>query len=328
MKKIYLTIFCLVLFCGCESKRQYFEPAQTDGALSFDAYLGDKIIDWNSNAAKLNKGVIYKGIIPLKLGKNENLLAYQDGEFVIADNEGNLKILNERQEEIHAHKFDSSVVSARLDGDDLALVLASNSIVLADRNLRIKFSQDFTPAPTRDNRAAAPIFLNQLIIYPTLDGRLIIFSRDTGQILNDVVVSAADFFNNVLHLSVFEDRMIAATSHKIIIISPQKTFHLDAQIKDVITDGGDIFILCKDGNIIKADLRLNKILEKKFDFAIFNKAQIYEGFLYIFEKKGYLIKSDLNLANIQTFKLQAAVDKMSFMGDGKFYYDDKILNLP
>ncbi|MFK0456139.1 hypothetical protein ACISNZ_07540, partial [Campylobacter jejuni] len=31
--------------------------------------------------------------------------------------------------------------------------------------------------------------------------------------------------------------------------------------------------------------------------------------------------------NTQVFKLSEAVDKISFMGNGKFYYRDKILDL-
>lgn len=329
MKKIYLTIFCLLLLVGCGTKRQYFKPTQVDGKLISNGTLKNKIIDWNLNAAKLDEGVIYKGkgIIAFKLEKNYNLLNYHDGEFITADNDGNLKIFNNAQEEIYAYKFDSSVVSAALDGDDLALILANNTIVLANRSLGIRFSQNLTPAPAQDNRVATPIFSSQLILYPTLDGKLIVFSRNTQKILKEIVISVADFFNNVIYLNAFDDKIIAATSNKLIMVLPHKILHLNAQIKDLIVDKNYIFVLCKDGNIIKTDFELNKIVEKKFEFAIFNKAQIYERFLYIFEKNGYLIKSDLNFENITIFKLEEAVDKMSFMSNGKFYYDNKILDL-
>ncbi|EOH2677454.1 hypothetical protein ACLW2P_000790, partial [Campylobacter jejuni] len=45
------------------------------------------------------------------------------------------------------------------------------------------------------------------------------------------------------------------------------------------------------------------------------------------EKTGYLIKMNLNLDNAQIFKLSEAIDKISFMENGKFYYGDKILDL-
>ncbi|EOH3497968.1 hypothetical protein ACL15P_001758, partial [Campylobacter jejuni] len=54
---------------------------------------------------------------------------------------------------------------------------------------------------------------------------------------------------------------------------------------------------------------------------------IYNNYLYIFEKTGYLIKMNLNLNDAQVFKLSEAIDKISFMGNGKFYYGDKILDL-
>ena len=36
---------------------------------------------------------------------------------------------------------------------------------------------------------------------------------------------------------------------------------------------------------------------------------------------------NLNLDNAQVFQLSEAVDKISFMGNGKFYYGDKIVDL-
>ncbi|EAH6026370.1 hypothetical protein EGQ49_07645, partial [Campylobacter upsaliensis] len=67
--------------------------------------------------------------------------------------------------------------------------------------------------------------------------------------------------------------------------------------------------------------------EKKFEFAIFNKASIYGNHLYIFEKMGFLIKCDTKLENIEIFKLEGAIDKKSFMDKNKFYYDNRILDL-
>ena len=160
-----------------------------------------------------------------------------------------------------------------------------------------------------------------------MDGKLVVFSRLSSQIVKDVIVSSQDFFNNIIHLSVLGDKMIAASGKKIIVVTPVKTFYLDLDIKEVLVDDNAIFILGKDGSVIKTDFELKKLDEKKFEFAIFNKASIYGNHLYIFEKMGFLIKCDTKLENIEIFKLEGAIDKKSFMDKNKFYYDNRILDL-
>lgn len=97
MKKIFLTLFCLIFLCACGTKRQYFEPEQTNGDLSHNGNLKSKIVDWNLVSAKLsNNTAILKNNISIdkfKLPKNYILIAYQDGEYFTADDNGNLKFL-------------------------------------------------------------------------------------------------------------------------------------------------------------------------------------------------------------------------------------------
>ncbi|MGM9095520.1 hypothetical protein ACTFEA_02795, partial [Campylobacter jejuni] len=93
-------------------------------------------------------------------------------------------------------------------------------------------SQTLTSAPAQDSRTANPIFLDNIIVYPTLDGKILILSRNNLQVIKDVVISAENFFNNVIHLSVIGDKLIAATAKKIIVVSPARTLYLDADIKD------------------------------------------------------------------------------------------------
>ena len=331
MKIFILAFSFIVLFCACGTKRQYFQPAEIDGNLNHTENLKAKIVSTSLFSATLNNNsAILKNeenIGNFKLEKNYNLLAYQDGEFIVADNDGNLKIFDNNHQEVYSEKFDASVLSVALEGNDLALVLADNTIVLANRSLGIKFSQTLPPAVAQDSRVAAPLFLESAIVYPSLDGKIVIFSKQTQKILRDIIVSAEYFFNNIISLNVFDDKMIAATAKKIIVFSPSQTLHLNAEIKDVVLDKDSIFILLKDGNVMKTDFNLNKKAEKKFEFALFTQANIYNNHLYIIEKTGYLIKCDLNLENAQVFKLPDINEKMSFMGSTKFYYADKILDL-
>lgn len=95
MRQFFLISFCLIFLCACGTKRQYFEPSQTDGKLSSNDSLKSSIVDWNTISAKLkNNQVILKNdaiIEDFKLDKGYILLAYQEGEFIEADDNGNLK---------------------------------------------------------------------------------------------------------------------------------------------------------------------------------------------------------------------------------------------
>lgn len=331
MKYLVAIFLCFLLF-GCGTKRQYFNPKHIEAELKSNGNLNSGIDDWTLYAANLqNNKVITKdsGLNEkFKLPKSYILLAYSDNEFFTADLNGNLKIFNNDNEETFNYKFDAAVVSVSANGDDLALVLADNTIVLANRSLGIKYSQTLTPAPAQDSRAAAPIFLDNTIIYPSLDGKILILSKDNYENLKDIIISAEPFFNNVIYLHLLmNDRIIAGVTKKVMVITPKEQFSLNADVKDIVSNENNIFILTKDGEIIKTDLNLKVLNKTKFDFAIFTKATIYNQNLYVFEKTGYLIKLDLNLNQSQVFKLSSAIDKLTFMGDGKFYYSNKILNL-
>lgn len=331
MKSFILLPVFVLLLCSCGTKRQYFEPAQVDGELKYTQSLNAKVIDTNLFSAKLSdRSAVVKNeedIRNFKLEKDYVLLSHQNGEFITSDDNGNLKIFSSDHQEVYSEKFHASVLSVALDGDDLALVLADNTIVLANRNSGIKFSQTLPPAIAQDSRVAAPVFLENIVAYPSLDGKIVIFSRQSEQILRDVIVSAEYFFNNIIHLSVMEDKMIAATAKRILILYPSRTLYLDADIKDVVLGQDSIFILSKDGNVIKTDFDLRRIAEKKFEFALFTQANVYNNHLYIIEKTGYLIKCDLDLRDAQVFKLPGINEKMSFISTTKFYYADKILDL-
>lgn len=330
MIKFFSFLLCLLLFSACGTKRQYFEPEKIEGKLSYDEKLKSKIIDTNLDFARLrNNQVLDKnGVIDdFVLEKGFTLLKYEADEFVIADKDGNLKIVNVLGEELYAHKFDAAVLSVALSGDDIALVLADNTIILANRSLGVKMSQTLTSAPAQDSRVASPYFLDTIIVYPSLDGKLVIVDKSAQKVIKDVVVSSEDFFNNVIYLDIVNDMMIAATAKKVVVVSPTQTFSLDEDIRNAVVADNFIFIFAKNGNIIKTNLKLNKLVEKKFKFAIYNESSVFNKHLYVFEKTGYLIKSDLNLENIQVFRLKSAVDEKSFMKEGKFYYSNKILNL-
>ncbi|MCR6591662.1 lipoprotein [Campylobacter insulaenigrae] len=330
MKHFFIFIVTLLFLSACGTKREYYQPSKVESTTLQSKNIQGKIIDFNSNVAQLNNNTFideFGEIINFKLDKNYQIINTYQHEILIADNNGNFKILDMQNNELFSHKFSESVVAANIDGDDIALVLANNTLVYANKNLGIKMIQNIGNSYAQDSRFASPQFLNTIIIYPMLNGKLAIVNKSTLKIIREIIVSSEEFFNNIIYLAIKDDKMVAATGKKVIVVAPNRTLYFNEDIKDITMGDREIFILTKDGKVIKTDLNLRVISENKFQFALFSKSTFYNNFLYIFEKTGYLIKINSDLNNYNVYKLSDAVDKKSFMKQNKFFYGDKVLQL-
>ena len=335
MKKfqtILAAVLCAAVLGGCSTKRQYFEPTDVQNEKISENRLPSSIATASLNGAVLKNGMVItkSGLLApeIKLPKGATLLNYGDGKFISSDLNGNLIVENSSNEILFQRSFDQAVVSAALEGDKLAALTASNVIYLIDiatNEVLLEFESSNVYA--QDSRVAAPLFMSSLVIFPTLDGKIMIVDKSQGRILRDVIVSSEQFFNNVISLNVVNDTMIAATGKRIVSINPEKTVYFNGEIKDVVINGEYVYILLKDGKIVLSDLNLKKIKDAYFKFAIFSSATVYNGSLYIMEKTGYLIKTDLALDNAKIYELSDEVESQIFAGSKEFYYDDYSLEL-
>ena len=335
MKKfqtILAAVLCAAVLGGCSTKRQYFEPTDVQNEKISETRLPSSIATASLNGAVLKNGMVItkSGLLApeIKLPKGSTLLNYGDGKFISSDLNGNLVVENSSNEILFQRSFDQAVVSAALEGDKLAALTASNVIYLIDistNEVLLEFESSNVYA--QDSRVAAPLFMSSLVIFPTLDGKIMIVDKSQGRILRDVIVSSEQFFNNIISLNVVNDTMIAATGKRIVSINPGKTVYFNGEIKDVVINGEYVYILLKDGKIVLSDLNLKKIKDAYFKFAIFSSATVYNGSLYIMEKTGYLIKTDLALDNAKIYELSDEVESQIFAGAKEFYYDDYSLEL-
>jgi L-seryl-tRNA len=329
---ILAAALCIAVLGGCSTKRQYFEPTDVQNEKISENRLPASIATASLNGAVLKNGmaITKNGLLSpeIKLPKGATLLNSADGKFISSDLDGNLIVANGANEILFQKKFNEAIVSAALEGDKLALLSAGNVIYLIDiatNDTLLEFESSSVYA--QDSRVAAPFFMSSLVIFPTLDGKIMIVDKNQGRILRDVVVSSEQFFNNIISLSVVNDTMIAATGKRIVSINPEKTVYYNGEIKDIVINGEYVYILLKDGKIVLSDLNLQKIKDAEFKFAIFSSATVYNGSLYIMEKTGYLIKTDLALDNAKIYELSDEVESQIFAGAKEFYYDDYSLEL-
>ena len=331
-KTLIFTLLLSFLFLGCSTKRQYFEPSDENitGDMKFNGSLPSEIVAVSKDGATLKDGeVISKnGLVKnFKVLKSEKFLGEYDGNFVVTDINGTLKVVGSTG----AVKFEKALgrqaLSANIRGDDLALVMSDDSIMLIKLSSgAVVLDHKVGDAFAIDSRVASPIFINQLIAYPALDGLVSIAENVGGRSARDFVVSNQPFFNNIIALENKGDNLYAVTATRLMLVSPTGNKNHNVDIKDVIFSGDRIYLFLKDGKVELLDRGLNLIKSRKFTFAQFSGALLSGDYLYIIERNGYVIRVDENLEGQAIYELNGELDDKSFIAGSSFYYDDKILN--
>ncbi len=317
------------VFVGCGTKRQYFEPANVSWKIDYDGSLPAKIVDVTRSGATLENGQIITkdGLQNIKVPKGYIYLNNSNGEYLAASKCGELVILNRNSKIIYSKKFSECIASANIKNGNIALVSASNRLYLIDyKSDKILFDLQQEDVYALDSRIAAPYFLSSLIVYPTLDGKLVIVDSKSLKAVRSVVISNEEFFGNVIYLNVLNNRLVAATKKRVISINPKSMGILEKDIKDVVVLKNRIFVFTKDGEVILCDADLNVLKSKKFKFAIFAGA-IYGDFIYMIERGGYLIATDADLISTNIYKLPDEIDSYLYFNKNTMYFEDKYFKL-
>ncbi len=332
MKK-FLSIISIVLFIflfgGCSSKSLY-EPKNIAGYVSYDGTLPASIVDVTRSGATLENGQIIskqKGLLDIYIPKGDRFLNILQDKVIYTSPTGKLSIKDKNNKIIFTHNFSNMIASASLKKNILALVFADNSIAAYDMDKKeMIFSKKLDDVYALDARLVAPYFLGKLIVYPTLDGRLVIVNTPNFQVIRDIVVSSKPYFNNIIFLDVLDNRLVAATQNRVISIDPKSVAFMNVGVKDVVFLGNRVFVFTKDGKIILTNSSLKKLKEKKFKFANFSTA-IYGEFIYVIEKNGYLVATDKDLITTNVYKLPDSIDALMFTTKDALYYDNKYFKL-
>jgi hypothetical protein len=329
VKIVFSLLVLLFVVSGCGTKRQYFEPEVLSGKISYDGSLPGSIVDSVRSGATLSNGQVInqKGLSNVKLPEGFTYLGEDNGRYVAASKCGALKIVDANQKVLFSKECSVSVASAALKGNMLALVLGSNELVLMDivngqEMMHVKHDNVYV----LDSRIASPYFLGDLVVFPTLDGKLFIVDEQTKKPIRDIVVSNDKFFGNIIYLQVLGDRLVAATKSKVVSISPKSINFLEKEVKDVIVLENRIFVFTKDGQVILTDADLKVLKERKFPFATFS-GTIHGAYIYMIEKGGYLIASDLELVSTNIYKLPDEIETHMFTTGDTFYYKDRFFKL-
>ena len=327
MKYIILSLLSLFLFTACSSKK-YYEPEKTSSNINLNKEsISSSISSMNKIGATLeNKKFITKnGISNFQLPEGFDFLNTTEDGRVIATNYID-KILIGKEEK----QLKDVVVAASLKNEKLALVYSNNTIELLDVNtLKTLFKEYLPLSLANDTRITNPYFMGGLILFPTLNGKVIIVSATNYESVKNISVDPDSEFNNIISLNVIESTqtLIVASPNKIVSISPKEILSKDYEIRDILVNKEDVYLSTIDGQIIKLTGNLDIVAKKKYKYAKIH-ALAFTDSLYAVESQGFLININEDFKEDIVYNFSFDNEKRMIAIGNKIYFDSKYITLP
>ncbi len=276
-----------------------------------------------------NGGVIVRkdGIVDKMLPEGFDLIGRNDS-YIIASSLGGEVLLKEiNGKEIYKTKMDVRGLSASYNGKShLALLLSNNETVIIDITQdKVVFKEKSKHSFTTTSDIASPLFADGLVVFPTLDGKLVVVDENKLTFIRDFIVGQQQFFSNIIHLQEYKGRIIAATSENIYSIGDEDIKTLERDVRFLTSDKENLYLFSIDGQIEMLSETLEVEKKKKVSFARYVGVSFDENYLYVVEHSGYVIKLSKDLEKETVYGIPDDIDDYIFMDKNIMYYSRKIL---
>ncbi len=352
MRYSFFILLCALILAGCNSKK-YYEPKAIEGQIILQQNFKTPIEQNNRYTAVLKDGSLLTqtGFIPYSdiIPKKSTFLNESGGYYIFAKGCESLVLI--KTSKLDEKAFDSGVcaikeqnkvctqeiieipsntciIAASLKADLLATISTDNtaSIIQIPSN-ETKFSQKGSPVIAVNHLIAAPLFLDSNVVFPTLDGRLLVVNIQSFETQRNIIITSDKYFKNIIYLQGDDTRIFAATPKKIISIISGQEFSYNDEIKDVLLDGKYLYALTLEGKVAQLDHTLREVNTLKFPFAALEGMIIVNNNFYTFEKKGgFVIAIHLNDFSYKVYQTQDSFgklinNKLDFYTKNIFYYN-------
>jgi len=322
--KFLLLSFVIVLFTACSSK-QYYRPQNIEGSVS--PLSSEKIVNFNRAGATLENGKVLtrKGLLKLKLKEGYKFINANPNGVVLSNKDGKCIVLKNRKAQ--NIKFPKELIAGTVIGNYLVYILRDNNFGIYDLSKKsIVYNEKGERVLSIDARVTNPIQIENLVVVPLLNGKLVVLNLKEKKFIKDILVSTQSSLNNIIFLKRFDNTLIASTPYKVIIVNNQGRREFKRDISEIVMDNDSIFVFSKDGTILRLDKTLTVQDEKKFKFAHFSVATVYKGRVYALDKQGYLIVTNRDFTKQKVYKVPE-VEDYSFVSGGYIYYDGNKIDL-
>lgn len=328
------TIFSLFIaisalfFTACSSKKVY-EPKVVKDDWNYYGSSNESIVDITSDVALLQnrKVLAKKSFIDVSVDESYRLIGESDGWIISSNIDGNLT-LQFIADKSMVEKFElkKTIAGASVKDDVLAVLFADNEMSLYSISTKELLIQEQGNVPIAvDSRVVNPYFMNDLVLFLTLDGKVVIVNSTSKKKLRTIIVSTEDHFNNIIYFNVIDSKIVAATGHKILSLG-EKEIRVSYEIRNMIYDEKNIYITTKQGEIISLTPDLQVNAKVKFPFAHFLGMITHEDKLYILEREGYIIEASKDLLKYSVYEVDVE-EGYVFVADKKFFVDDEYISV-
>lgn len=331
MKLLFGTVSlaAVLLLSGCSHKEVY-KPDNVKGEWRTAGRLSASIAQTGQSAAMLDNGHLLTsdGEKNIKLPKDFRLINANREWIITQSTEGNMVLFPADGTDAKVtFEFKRDVAAASIQDDVVAVLFANNEMALYSLESKKLLFKESANAPIAvDARIANPYFLKELVLFLTLDGKIVIINSETKQLLRSVVVNSSEYFNNITYMNVIDNNLVAATGNGVLALS-QKESREKYEIRNIAYATDGIWLTTKQGEVIALSPTLQFKAKKKFPFAHFVGLSVQNDRVYALEQEGYMIALSKNLLTYDVYDVDMDADNKIFIGDGRFYFDDRYINI-
>lgn len=326
IKIIIAALIASVLFLGCASK-EYYKPDDTVDSISITNTLDSDIIEITAETATLEDGtIITKDGIDKTLFPNDYRFVFKNDEWSIGLKVGGKIFAVKNENESKSLDLSRTIATVALKDNILAVVFADNELALYNfESGELLFKEPASESTAVDIRIANPRFLNNLVLFPTLDGKVVIVDSDSKEIIRKIIVSSEQYFNNIIYFNVINDVLYAATPSKIYALGSKET-RVELDSRAVVVNKKGIWAATKQGEIVSLTHTLDIVKKQKFKFAHFYGLVVTDEAVYAAEKGEYIIvlPHDLSSFKVYDFDLE---DGYFFTSEEGFYFGDEYIKV-
>ncbi len=335
MKKSAYIIFLAVVINGCSSiDTQKFIPdfLKSSAGHNVSAYtykLNKKAINVTRDGVTFSDGsyITPKGEGDIILPKGYYFIHQSGGRVLAANRFGDMIVLKSNGEELSHVKLDAPLVSGATYSGGVVYLLQGNKFGLYDPfNHKITYQKELKGGSIIDNRLANPLIAKNVIVLPTLDGKLILISRIKPSEPGVIAIGKTKNYGNIIFLKPLNNDIVAATVSNITLITPHGKKEYNAKVADIAIKNGIIYLLTRDGKVQKFDSQLNLLASRQYQNADYATIAVLDGKIYAYAKNGSLVVMDDNLNNYKVYSIGSAKDYSYSSGD-YLYIDNKKVNL-
>lgn len=325
---VLLAIVGTVMFQGCSSKEVY-KPDNIKGEWRSSGHLSSSISHITQGGAVLENGnlLVKSGEKQQKIPQGSTLVNVSGGWVITRNGLNDLELIPENTTGEHVIlELKRTVAACSIQGDVIAILFANNEMALYSLlTKKLTFKESSNAPVAVDARIVNPYFLKDLVVFSTLDGKVVIVNEGTKKLLRSIIVGSEDYFNNITYLSMIENNLIASTGSSVLSLSAKEARE-KYDVRDIVSNSDGIWLTTKQGEVVALSPSLQYKGKKKFPFAHFVGLSVQSDRVYAIEQGGYMIALSKDLLSSDVYDIDMDHNSV-FAGDDRFYFADRYVDI-